>query len=141
MSRKFVLGVLIAASLALGGWALAQQGGQVPAQAERGPFAVSPAGQSAVLLDTKSGKTWVLNRSVEGESVWLPAKRIDSEIQAKEWRQEQQYISKELAEREKKKKSRNRACTATAYVDQVRILRCATLLEQYYPLAILGTGF
>jgi hypothetical protein len=106
MSRKFVLGVLIAASLALGGWALAQQerpAANVAAQAASGPFAVSPAGQSAVLLDTKSGKTWVLNRSVEGESVWLPAKRIDSEIQAKEWRQEQQYISKGLAEREKKK--------------------------------------
>jgi hypothetical protein len=107
MSRKFVFGVLITASLALGGWVLAAQQEQpaakAPPQSASGPFAVSPAGQSAVLLDTKSGKTWVLAHFVEGESVWLPAKRIDSEQEAKEWKEYQNNISKHRAELEKAK--------------------------------------
>ena len=104
MSRTIILGALIAVGLALGGWALAQQqppAAKVPPKAESGQFAVAPAGQSAVLLDTKTGKTWVLTHSVQGQSVWLPAKRIDSEEEAREWREYQKSIRRRLAEIEK----------------------------------------
>src|SRR5262245_17720698 len=95
MSRRFVVGIIITASLAIVSWALAQQERPVakaPALAEGGPFVVSPAGQSAVLLDTKSGKTWVLTHSVEGVSVWLPTRRIDSEQEAQEWQEREKKI-------------------------------------------------
>jgi hypothetical protein len=100
MSRRYVVGVIAVGLLALGGWALAQQerpGANTPepkvrnyervgAPAQGGQFAVAPAGDSAVLVDTRSGKTWVLHRSVQGDSVWLPAKRLDSQEEALRWR-------------------------------------------------------
>lgn len=108
MSRRYLLGIAVAGLLALNGCDFAPQdpaeaqpakpevaadpaepaarpAGAKPAPPEGGPFAVSPAGQSAVLLDTKSGKTWVLTRSAHGESVWLPASRIDSAQEARDW--------------------------------------------------------
>ena len=91
MSRRYVTGIVVVGLLALGGLALAQQdrpGSKAPVP-EAGQFVVSPAGQSAVLLETKSGKTWVLTSSVEGHSVWLPATRIDSEKEARAWQREQ----------------------------------------------------
>jgi hypothetical protein len=106
MSRRHVIGILVLGLLALGGWAVAQQerpGAKAPAP-EGGPFVVSPAGDTAVLLETKSGKTWVLRRSVEGHSVWLPAKRIDSEEDGLRWRQREEEVRQALAERAKAQK-------------------------------------
>jgi hypothetical protein len=102
MSRRYVIGILIVGLLALGGWAFAQQErpGAKAAAPEGGPFAVAPAGQSADLLDTKSGKTWVLTRSVEGYWIWLPARRIDSEEEARDWRSREKSIKRERAENE-----------------------------------------
>lgn len=105
MSRHYVIGIVVVGLLALGGWALAQQerpGGKGPA-AEGGSFAVSPAGDTAVLLETKSGKTWVLHRSVLGDSVWLPAKRIDSHEEVRQWRRGEEELKEILAERAKAK--------------------------------------
>jgi hypothetical protein len=101
-----VIGILVLGLLALGGWAIAQQErpGAQPAAPEGGPFVVSPAGQSAVLLDTRSGKTWVLTRSVEGESVWLPVKRIDSEEEARDWQQRDKRTRRLLDEEDRAKK-------------------------------------
>jgi hypothetical protein len=106
MSRRHVIGILVLGLLALGGWAVAQQerpGAKAPAP-EGGPFVVSPAGDTAVLLETKSGKTWVLRPSVEGHSVWLPAKRIDSEEDGLRWRQREEEVRQALAERAKAQK-------------------------------------
>jgi len=47
-------------------------------------------------LDTKSGKTWVLTHSVEGQSIWLPAKRIDSEDEARDWQKREEQLKKVL---------------------------------------------
>jgi hypothetical protein len=101
MSRRHVIGLLVVALLGVGGWAFAQQGGPgaKTAAPEGGPFVVSSAGQSAVLLDTKSGKTWVLTHSVEGRSIWLPARRIDSEEEARDWQQREEKIKQILDER------------------------------------------
>src|SRR5262245_31311808 len=96
MDRRFVLGLAVVAILVVGAWGLTQaqqSGGKAPASDQ---FLVSSAGETAVLLDTKSGKTWVLTRAVDGESVWLPAKRIDSPDEAKDWRLEQKHRAKEL---------------------------------------------
>jgi len=100
MSRHHVIGILVVGLLALSGWAFAQQErpGAKTAAPESGQFAVSPAGSSAVLLDTKSGKTWVLTRSVEGQSVWLPVRRIDSEEEARDWQQREKRTKQILGE-------------------------------------------
>jgi hypothetical protein len=105
MSR-YVIGILVVGLLALGGWAVAQQdrpGAKAPV-AESEPFVTSPAGQSAVLLDTKSGNTWVLTHSVEGQSVWLPARRIDSEEEARVWQEREKKIKELLAEQNRAEK-------------------------------------
>jgi hypothetical protein len=106
MSYRCVIGILVVGLLTLGGWAIAQQDrpGAKPAAPEGGQFVVSPAGQSAVLLDTKSGKTWVLTRSVEGQSVWLPARRIDSEEEAREWLDREKKLKEILGEKQKAEK-------------------------------------
>src|SRR5262245_55672529 len=104
MSRSYLIGIVVVGLVALGSWALAQQerpGGKGPA-AEGGPFVVSPAGDTAVLLETKSGKTWVLRRSVEGDAVWLPAKRIDSPEEAHRWREREEEFRILLLERAKR---------------------------------------
>ena len=87
MSKHRFLCAAMVVLLGLGGWVLAQQVQPDPKKADPGPIhlTVSPAGQSAVLLDTTNGKTWVLSRSVDGTAVWLPARRIDSEREAREW--------------------------------------------------------
>jgi len=107
MSRRHVIGILVVGLLALSGWAFAQQErpGAKAAAPESGQFAVSSAGSSAVLLDTKSGKTWVLTRSVEGQSVWLPVRRIDSEEEARDWQERDKRTRRmqEEADRVKKK--------------------------------------
>ena len=106
MYRRYVIGIVVVGLVALGSWALAQQerpGGKGPA-AEGGPFVVSPAGDTAVLLETKSGKTWVLRRSVEGDAVWLPAKRIDSHEEGNRWRQREEELKSFLAEKAKAQK-------------------------------------
>jgi hypothetical protein len=112
MTRRNVIVALVVVILALGGWAWAQriqgpQGPQAPLLGG-GPFAVSQVGQSAILLDTSSGKTWELTHSTDGQAVWIPGKRIDSEKEAEEWRHHERDLRKkqdeenQLREREKR---------------------------------------
>src|SRR5262249_23404494 len=106
MSRHYLISILVVGLLALGGWVFAQQERPVakaPAP-EGGQFVVSPAGDTAVLLETKSGRTWVLRRSVEDHSVWLPAKRIDSEQEVRRWLEEEEVMKHEVAKRAKARK-------------------------------------
>src|SRR3954453_23966432 len=94
MDRRFVLGLTVVVILVVCAWGLTQAqppGGKQPPSSDQ--FLVSPAGETAVLLDTKSGKTWVLTRSIDGESVWLPARRIDSPEEAQDWRQMQKHLA------------------------------------------------
>jgi hypothetical protein len=94
MSKHRFLGVVLVALLALGGWVLAQQVQPDPKKADPGAghLTVSPAGQSAVLLDTTTGKTWILSHSVDGTAVWLPLRRIDSEREAHEWLEREKQL-------------------------------------------------
>jgi hypothetical protein len=51
---------------------------------------VVQAGAIAVLLDTATGKTWVLQPRGPSGAVWVPARRLDSEQDVQKWRAEQQ---------------------------------------------------
>ncbi|MBV9123539.1 MAG: hypothetical protein JO112_09290 [Planctomycetes bacterium] len=93
-SRHFVLGILIAAVLAGGGWSLAQQD-RSPAPlppSEGGPWVVTPAGDTAILLDQRGGKSWVLRRSSAGDFAWLPVKRLDSEAEVQRWKDREEAL-------------------------------------------------
>jgi protein involved in polysaccharide export with SLBB domain len=46
-----------------------------------GRYAVSASVHSSVLVDTATGKTWLLERA-GGRGVWIPARRVDSEDEA-----------------------------------------------------------
>jgi len=102
MFRRFAIGILIGGFLVTGSWVMAQQerpDAKKATSTEVGPFVASPAGDTAVLLETKSGKTWVLTRSVDGRLMWLPASRIDSEEEAGVWLNEQHV--RKLVDKEK----------------------------------------
>jgi hypothetical protein len=95
MSRAALVWSLVALAAACGAHAVGQQeGGQPPPPAPGGPpasFTVSPAGDSAVLLETRSGRTWLLVRSSDRTqpAVWLPIERLDQREQAAEWNAQQ----------------------------------------------------
>ena len=124
MSKKFYVGVAIAMSLAWAGWAIAQQadaGAKAPVAVEGGSsFVVAPGGSSAVLLDTKSGQTWTLNKSYEGESVWLPAKRIVSEQEAHQWLRREQDIKQMLAQEKQKLQAEEAVAKKQLELDEAR---------------------
>jgi hypothetical protein len=66
--------------LGLGGWALAQPGQPAPkkAEAEGSRYVVSPAGVSAVMVDSTNGQSWILSKSVDGQrAAWIPIAKLD----------------------------------------------------------------
>src|SRR5436190_15403532 len=101
MPRSATLWSFVVRGVACGAYALAQQGGPqpppppapgnvgAPANVAAGPgsFSVSAAGDSAVLLEAKSGRTWLLVRSSDRTrpAAWLPIERLDQPEQAAEW--------------------------------------------------------
>jgi hypothetical protein len=96
MDRRFLIGMTCVAILGVGAWTLAQgqqPGGKAPTA--EAPFLVSATGDTSVLVDTKSGRTWVLTRAVDGESVWLPAQRIETLEEARNWRVAQKRLGEE----------------------------------------------
>jgi hypothetical protein len=46
---------------------------------------VVQAGAQAVLLDTATGKTWLLQPGGDGRAVWVPARRLDSDKEISAW--------------------------------------------------------
>ena len=97
MSRRDLIVALVIGMLAFGGWAWAQQRitGPPAPQPESGLYTIAPVGQSAILLDTKSGKTWEMTRSAEtGQMVWLPGKRIDTKEEVEVWRDREEMIKR-----------------------------------------------
>lgn len=58
-------------------------------------FSVSPLGDSAILLDAQTGRSWLL-RHPESEylpSVWVPMKRLDDREDVLRWRAEQAELA------------------------------------------------
>jgi hypothetical protein len=91
----------------LAAWAQAQQAppGQKKADGAHGPFAVAASGETAVLLDTASGKTWVLRRAADGGAVWVPARRLDSEKGARAWLEEERAKGTALQDQERARRA------------------------------------
>jgi hypothetical protein len=88
MSKRFLAAALLVALAGAGGWVLAQQAGPgprpAPADAPKaapGRYAVSGAGNGALLVDTATGRTWSLTQAgpVGGFTLWVPMARADSE--------------------------------------------------------------
>ena len=84
-------GMIVAATVAGVAWAAQKPAGSAEAGTpivSGGRYAISPSGDSSILLDTVSGDTWVLARGVRpAEPVWLKiTKRLDSEAQVYQWR-------------------------------------------------------
>lgn len=57
----------------------------------RSAFAIAVDGQRTLFVDAVSGRTWLLTESARphGSPVWLPVRRIESEQEARVWREEQ----------------------------------------------------
>ena len=134
MSKRFLAVVLLLTLLAAGGWALAQENrGQNPGSnapknlprglpatfpgqpaasgvpAAPGRYAVVQVGAQAVLLDTATGKTWLLQPGGQGRAVWVPARRLDSDKEVQGWQEEHQDRG---AQREKAREEEQRALQA-----------------------------
>jgi hypothetical protein len=114
MKTSHVLMVLAAALVGVGGWALGQQAQQPePRKAEAGAFHVAPAGDGAVLVETATGRTWLLNRSVDGlRTAWLPIERIDTPEKARTWwieQEEQRQRLKKIEEQRRKEEGQRRS--------------------------------
>ena len=81
MSRSFAVGGVVVAVLLVGGWVLAKQ--EKAAAPVVGPFAVTAAKEGTILLDTATGKAWVLHTMFNQETAWLAiGKRIDDADEA-----------------------------------------------------------
>jgi hypothetical protein len=86
MSQRWLIPALVLLLAGLAGWAVAQPGPGGPKKGDGPPrFAVAATGSSAVLLETATGKTWVLNQALDGSSVWLPVRRLDTEEEVHQW--------------------------------------------------------
>jgi len=115
MSNRFLVPLLAIGLLFLGGWLLAQPAGPAPAQppADVSRFALTPVGDTTVLLDSRSGKTWQLRQSTDGTHlVWLPIERIDQPEEAQQWLQKQAALQTRLQELDKQARIDNGKHTA-----------------------------
>jgi hypothetical protein len=127
MHKRTVAVALSLTLAAAGGWALAQQGGprssagggpgaagtgraaRPAAKAAPGRFSMVSSQEATLLLDTATGKTWVLSKaSAGGPPFWLPVARADSakDVNAilesyEEQRVILEVIRRELAARQK----------------------------------------
>ncbi|MGL4419297.1 MAG: hypothetical protein ACRCZF_01410, partial [Gemmataceae bacterium] len=91
MTKSKWLGlVIMGGCLVAGGWTLAQPRPQplplVPAQSPPGHYVVTGFKDSAVMVDSTNGKSWVLHLSVQdGTSVWVPVAKIDDLNEGSDW--------------------------------------------------------
>jgi hypothetical protein len=61
-----------------------------------GRFAVAVSGETAVLLDTATGQTWVLRRTPG--AAWVPAQKLDSDEAVREWLEREKVVERLAAE-------------------------------------------
>ena len=89
MSKRFLVGVSALVLLTAGSWVVAQPkpAGEPLTIQPAARYAVTGMGDSAVLLDTATGKTWQLTK-IGGESRWLPIERVDDKDEAAKLREE-----------------------------------------------------
>jgi hypothetical protein len=88
MSKRFVVVAALLGVAGICGWGIAQQGGQSGRQAAGGAsgrYTAVAAGQTAILLDTRSGQSWVMTQGADGDAAWLPTQKVDSPEAAHQW--------------------------------------------------------
>ncbi len=84
MSCQRVSLIVVIVSLAFGSWLLALRSQDVSPKPENSNtrYIVQHAGDCALMLDPHHGKTWMLRRQDNGNAIWLPILKIDSEKEA-----------------------------------------------------------
>ncbi len=113
MSKVLIPVALIALVLGLGGWLAAQQprtpgglpgasggAGEPDAPGQPGKsappakakFTVSGSGEGALLVETLTGKSWILRRGTGGTFAWLPVHRVDSDEEAAKFREKEEIL-------------------------------------------------
>jgi hypothetical protein len=107
MSRR-VLAVSLAAALAAGGWALAQQEPLKESRDDRAAssrYAVVRVDKGALLVDTVTGKTWAWVVSSPGQrpGVWAPIRRLESDKEFQRWLDREQQQGRATADRERQR--------------------------------------
>jgi hypothetical protein len=87
MSKRYIVGAVLAVMLSLGCLLVRQNAVAATAlPGEGSQWVISTTREATLLLDTKTGKSWMLERSLAGDCAWLPVKRIDNEQDAARWR-------------------------------------------------------
>jgi hypothetical protein len=83
-----------------------------------GHFVVSSSGESSVLLDTRTGKSWKLVPSADkaSPSVWLPIERLETPNEVAKWRVEETQRAKRVLE------NRNKSREASQIRDMIENL-------------------
>ncbi len=98
MSRRWsLLGFLSIICLCYGGWLLARNPPDRSAKSgnQTAIYSLCQSSNGDLLFDSQQGKTWVLRKLENGDPVWLPIPRIDSEKEAaKLWRKSADYAAK-----------------------------------------------
>jgi hypothetical protein len=108
MSRRALAALALFASAGLGGLAFAQQRTASPERSDATPgrYAAAASGADFVLLDTATGKTWLLHPSAdERRPAWLPVQRIDDPKQAEDWLVKEEAVKREQEERKAKEEA------------------------------------
>jgi hypothetical protein len=87
--------LVLAALVGVGGRAPGQQAQPQPEPEPRKAeaavsYSVVPAGDGAVLVETTTGRAWLLSRSADGRAAWLSVERLDTPEKARAWRAEQE---------------------------------------------------
>jgi hypothetical protein len=84
MSRQRMFLTLVIGFLVFSGWLLALQSKDTSPKPEHPTvkYVVQQTGNGALMLDPLHGKTWMLRREDNGNALWLPIPRIDSEKEA-----------------------------------------------------------
>lgn len=103
MLQRSAVTIIAFVFVGLCGWAFAQQEPQVAPKITDpagGRYAVSPIGTTAVMVESTSGKTWLLHHSADGSTaMWLPVERVDDPDKAQEWLKREEANKRELASR------------------------------------------
>jgi hypothetical protein len=118
MSKRYLAVAALLTFTVTAGWVLAQQFGDgrvgggktttvqggTAAPPAPGRYAVAVSDKTSVLLDTATGKSWVLVHS-GSRGVWLPTRRLDSDKEADAWREDEKTRFRERTPIEKKEKA------------------------------------
>jgi hypothetical protein len=98
--RKTWLALSLLSLVAAGGWTLAyypveqraenQKPSAVQATPPPGRFALVRAGDTTLLLDTAAGQSWTLQCDADGNTAWVPVRRLTGEAEIQQWQKRRQ---------------------------------------------------